>query len=470
MKERYIILRKVNLTMNEMNTYKTIKKLVDTNGNRQRAAIQLDISRRHVNRLIKKYKEQGKEGFSHGNKGKIPAHAFSELVKSDITNLYSTKYHGATFAHACELLSKHDEIKVSPSALAKILYEQNITSPRTKKVTKRKIKKKIKEACASTLSKKKKLALEAELVALEDAHPRRPRCAFFGEMLQMDASDHLWFGSEKAQLHIAIDDSSSAILAAYFDKQETLNGYYNVLYQVLNDYGIPAMFYTDNRTVFEYHKNGGNKVENDTFTQFGYACHQLGIQLKTTSVPQAKGRVERAFQTLQQRLPIELRQAGITTIDEANVFLNHYIKEYNAKFALPINNTKTVFEIQPCEESILQILSVITTRKIDAGHCIKFNNAYYKTINSNGLQECFYKGTKATVIKTFDNRLICCINNIMYDMDKLEIHEKVSRNFSFNQEKDTPKKRNIPDAGHPWRNSNFLKYKNQKLTDDMLIA
>ena len=117
-------------------------------------------------------------------------------------------------------------------------------------------------------------------------------------MLQMDASVHEWFGNTKTHLHIAIDDCTGMIVGAYFAEQETLNGYYNVFHQILTTYGIPAMFYTDRRTVFEYKKKNTNKIEKDTLTQFGYACHQLGVELKVTSVAQAKGRVERAFQTL----------------------------------------------------------------------------------------------------------------------------------------------------------------------------
>ncbi len=113
------------------------------------------------------------------------------------------------------------------------------------------------------------------------------------------------------------------------------------------------MFFTDRRTVFEYKQKKSPSVEEDTFTQFGYACNQLGIQIKTSSVPEAKGRVERIFKTLQSRLILELRLNGITTIEQANIFLDSYIKEYNAKFALPINNIKSVFEKQPDDEKKL---------------------------------------------------------------------------------------------------------------------
>jgi hypothetical protein len=167
------------------------------------------------------------------------------------------------------------------------------------------------------------------LLDIQDAHPRHPRCAYFGELIQMDASVHHWFGRNKTQLHIAVDDATGAIVGAYFDTQETLNAYYHILYQILTKYGIPYMFLTDRRTVFEYKQKKSPSVEEDTFTQFGYSCKQLGIHIKTSSIPQSKGRVERMFQTLQSRLPIELRLAGISSIEQANEFLNSYIKKFN---------------------------------------------------------------------------------------------------------------------------------------------
>ena len=157
----------------------------------------------------------------------------------------------------------------------------------------------------------------------------------------MDASQHIWFGDTKTHLHIAIDDATGLIVGAYFDKQETLNGYYNVLHQILVNYGVPYQFFTDRRTVFEYKKKHETSVDKDTFTQFGYACKQLGIDIRTSSVPQAKGRVERAFGTLQSRLTVELRLNSISSIEEANEFLDHYVKKFNKRFALPTNNIKS---------------------------------------------------------------------------------------------------------------------------------
>ena len=118
--------------------------------------------------------------------------------------------------------------------------------------------------------------------------PRRPRCAYTGEIDSDGCILHPCL-CEKSQLHIGVDDATGAIVGAYFDSQETLKGYYHVLNHILTDYGIPYMLFTDRRTVFEYKKKNTTAAEEDTFTQFSYACKQLGIEIKTSSVPQAKG-------------------------------------------------------------------------------------------------------------------------------------------------------------------------------------
>lgn len=140
-------------------------------------------------------------------------------------------------------------------------------------------------------------------------------------------------------------------------------------------------------------------LDEDTYTQFAYACSQLGVELESTSVPQAKGRVERLNQTLQSRLPIQLRLAGITTIEKANEFLNSYIKEFNEIFSLPLNNIKSVFETQPLNEKINLTLAVLCERTADTGHCLRHENKYYKILDKNGKQVHYRKGTKTMFIE-----------------------------------------------------------------------
>lgn len=448
--------------MTEEEKYTTVKKLVDSNGNKKRAALTLGCTVRHVNRMILGYKEHGKAYFVHGNRGRQPAHTIEEDKKNTIIDLYRTKYYDANFEHYSELLERYENIKVSPSTVHSFLMEEYILSPMAHKVTKKRVKKELEKQKNNATSKKEIEAINHKIVEIEDAHPRRPRCAYFGEMIQMDASLHLWFGDIKTQLHVAVDDSTGAIVGAYFDLQETLDGYYNVLSQILKGYGIPFMFFTDRRTVFEYKKKGSPCVEEDTFTQFGYACKQLGIEIKTSSVPEAKGRVERIFQTLQSRLVIELRLNGITTIEEANIFLNSYIKEYNAKFALPINNIKSVFEKQPDDERINLTLSVLASRKVDNGHCIRFDNKYFKLIDSNGFPVYYHKGTSGMLVKAFNKDLYFTVGETVYALEEIPIHEHKSKNFDFDTKIKEPRKKYIPPMSHPWKQASFEKFMNKQ--------
>lgn len=126
-------MRKVILNMKEETRYNMIKKLVDTNGNKQRAAISLGCTVRHINRLIKGYKKHGKEFFVHGNKGRKPVHTLDDSTKQLIVDLYRTKYEGSNLTHYSELLSKFENINVSPSTIRNILAKSFILSPKAKK-------------------------------------------------------------------------------------------------------------------------------------------------------------------------------------------------------------------------------------------------------------------------------------------------------------------------------------------------
>lgn len=444
--------------MDENQKYEIIKKLVDTNGNKKTAALKIGCSHRHINRLIKGYKEKGKAFFVHGNRGKQPAITLPSDTKQLILDLYRTKYYDCNLTHYSELLSEKQNINVSVSTISSILRKEFILSPKANRSTKKAVKNELKALQSKTKSKKIADIIQSSILDLEDSHPRRPRCAYFGEMLQMDASLHLWFGDSKSQLHLAVDDSTGQIVGAYFDEQETLNGYYHVLHQVLSNYGIPYQFFTDNRTVFEYKKKHETNVEKDTFTQFGYACKQLGIDIRTSSIAQAKGRVERMFGTLQSRLPAELRLENVTSIQQANQFLQSYIKKFNKQFALPIDNIKSVFEVQPDIEKINLTLAVISSRKIDNGSCLKYNNNYYLPANNQGIAVHHRKGTTAMVIKAFDGELYTCIGEQVYTLELLLNHKPSSKAFDLAVLPDLPKKKYIPPMSHPWKQASFEKY------------
>lgn len=455
-------MRKVELRMNEEYKYKIIKKLVETNGNKKRAASQLNCTVRTINRLIIKYKTNGKSAFVHGNRGRLPSTTIPLDMKNKIVSLYINEFSNSNFSHFCEIVHREFNIKISDTTLNKWLRDEDVISPKARRHTKKLLKQQLKIKMKNSKSKKVKNDLKDSIALIDenDAHPRRPRSKYAGEMIQMDASSYYWIENEIWHLHVAIDDADGKIVGAYFDYQETLKGYYNVLYQILNNHGIPALFYTDKRTVFEYKRKDRAFDDEDTFTQFSYACHNLGIDIKTTSVPQAKGRVERLNQTLQSRLPVELKYARITNIEDANEFLNSYIKKFNDQFALQLNTTKSVYEKQPDIEEINHTLAVLSPRKIDAAHCIRFKNKYYLPVSSENIKRYFRNKTECMVIEAFDGSLYVNILDTLYLMEEVPEHEHFSKEFDDDTDiKEKPvKKKYIPPITHPWKRMSFNNY------------
>jgi len=409
--------------------------------------------------MLQGYNRFGKDFFVHGNRGKKPATAISLEIRKQVIDLYRTKYFEANFEHYTELLKRNEGISICASSVMSILESEYILSPKATKAKRRRIKQKLKAKKETAKSKNALSEIQANLVAVEDSHSRRPRCAYFGELQQMDATPYEWVHGQVWHLHLAIDDASGIVTGAWFDTQETLNGYYHVFEQILNDYGIPYKFLTDKRSVFTYKKKDVLSDDKDTYTQFAYACKQLGIELESSSIPQAKGRIERLNQTLQSRLPIELRLAGVTDINKANEFLHSYIKEFNEKFALPLYGIKSVFEMQPSKEKINLTLAVLTERTVDAGHAIQFEKKFYKMIDHKGVQIHYRKGTKVMLIKAFDRSMFVCVNDKdIYALEEIPTHEHKSKNLDADYKPPKPKKTYIPAMNHPWRRSAFNKF------------
>ena len=464
-------MRKVDLRMKEQQKYDVIKDLVDHNGNKNRASKKLGLSRRQIDRLINIYKEKGKSGFVHGNRLRKPSHTLDKSISESIITLYKNKYYDFNFSHFKEYLEKDENIIVSYKFIYNTLYKEGILSPKARKKTKRKFAKQklLQEKKINTsMSEEQINEIINHEIALEDSHPRGEKPKYFGEIIEQDGSIHLWFGTKKTCLHLAIDKATSTIVGAWFDTQETLNGYYHVLYQILINYGIPYKFFTDNRTVFNYMSLNPDKrtSEKDVLTQYGYACKQLGIALETSSVSQAKGLIERTNGTFQGRLVQELRLNNITTIDEANKYLTEvFVPNFNKKFALNYKKFPTVFEISPSKDIINYTLAILTPRKIDNGNAIKFNKEYYQPYLNNELK-CFLPKTECLVIKAFNGDLLVTIDEKVYELRKLQRNASASKDFD-EIIKGKEKKKYIPPMTHPWKIEYFKKQLKKAHTSHM---
>lgn len=218
-----------------------------------------------------------------------------------------------------------------------------------------------------------------------------------------------------------------------------------MLYQILSKYDILYKFFTDNRT-----------SDKDVLTQYGYACKQLGIDLKTISVSQAKGLIERTNGTFQGRLVQELKLENITTIEETNKYLTEvFVPEFNKEFALDYKKFPTAFKTHPSEEKINYTLAVLIHRKIDNGNSIRYKNKYYQLYINNELK-CFSSKTKCLVIKPFNGYLLVAIDEQILVLRELSRNERFSNNFDNVVEK-VERTKYIPPMSHSWKINSFKK-------------
>ncbi len=441
-------MKKIELSEKENFKYETIKKLVEEGSCKKSAALKIGCSIRQVDRMINGYNKLGKIFFRHKNRGKTPSVALDISENEKIIKFYKEEYFDFNFYHFYEKIKERGLITCCYSTVKKVLLNANILSPKSHKKTKKIIKDR-------TNGKEN---FDSKLQPRNEAHPRRERMKNFGELIQMDASNELWFGNEKSQLHLAIDDATGKLVGGYFDKQETLNGYYQVVSQILENYGIPAKFFTDRRTVFEYKKLEDKSSEENNPTQFAYACSKLGIEIVTSSVPQAKGRIERVFGTLQSRLICEMREAKIKDMESANKFLQEYIQKFNEKFSVEHNPEYNIFGNKLPKEEINFYLSVHQERKIDKGNSIKFLKNYYIPIDKNGEYITYKPGTKVSILKTLDGNLLCNEGKNIYNLKKIETHKKVSKDFDLNGNEPKEKIEYIPPQNISWRSGDYEKY------------
>jgi len=321
----------------------------------EQAAELLELSKRQILRLRKGLKEKGADALKHGNKGKSPSTTIDEEKRQRIISLYREKYAGANFQHFTELIEEHEGIKISASSVKTLLKAEGIQSPKKKRKPKR--------------------------------HKRRKRKLFAGQLVQTDATPHDFFGTgEKFCLHGAIDDATGNITGLYMTKNECLDGYFNVFEQTIENFGIPASIYADYHTIFASPKVGKLSIDDELAgvrvndTQFGRACREFGITLIWARSPQAKGRIERLWGTLQDRLVIEFRINGITDIEAVNNFLPRFIKRYNQRFSIEALEEDTMF--LPNKHDLINILCIREKRKLDTSCAFSFHNQHFVVIGS----------------------------------------------------------------------------------------
>ena len=363
----------------------------------KQVAIALGLSERRVKQIKKEVKENGVKSIQHVNRRRKPKNTISDETRKRILNLRSSyEYEISNFKHFQELLKERENIDISYSALYNILRNAGIKSPKRHRKTK--------------------------------LHHRRKRKECEGMMLQADGTPFDWFGNgQKYSLHGFVDDATGKITGLYMCKNECLLGYLEVLRQTLENYGIPISLYPDKYSVFfppkkvndhitiEEQLNGREKG----ITQFGRIVEELGIEMFPASSPQAKGRIERLWETLQSRLTTEFRINNIKTIDEANTFLTTYIEKYNSKFSIEASSKKSVFLKLPKRYNLDELLSVGFERTIDNAGVFSINNSKFQIMDKS-----IPPKTKVQIYISQKIGMRVKSNNKVYDVLPLELISK----------------------------------------------
>lgn len=287
-----------------------------------RGAKLLGISARQMKRLRRKMKERGVKGLLHGNRGKAAWNKTGSEKIEQVVGLARGRYQGLNDTHLTEKLKEKEAVVVSRATVRTILRGAGIAAVRRRGVKRH--------------------------------YKRRERKAQAGALLLWDGSPHRWFGEEKdpCNLTAVIDDATGAFLQGVFTVEEDAQSYLICLRQILLEKGIPLALYMDRHGIFRRNDDHWSIQEQlageQTPTQVGQVLRELGIEAIFALSPQAKGRVERLFNTLQDRLVQELRLAGISTAKQATTFVNGAFKaDFTARFAKPARQSQAAWRPLP---------------------------------------------------------------------------------------------------------------------------
>ncbi len=336
------------ITMNnkEILRLQVIEKINAERLKQSEAGKLLQLSCRQVRRLLKSYRRQGAKGLVSKKRGMPSNNKICEEVKQNILTITKEKYidFGPTFLR--EKLFENHNIDVSKETLRKWLIAENIwTSKRRSKAR---------------------------------IHQLRERRSCFGELIQIDGSPHDWFEGRrnKCCLLVLIDDATGKLMHLRFVEAETTDGYFRAMLSYIKQHGLPLALYSDKHSIFRINKS---HTAYEGETQFKRAMDALGIKISYANSAEAKGRVERANQTLQDRLVKELRLAGISDIETANKFLPGFIEKHNKKFAVePKSSSNAHRPLNLTDEELNFIFSIRVSRTASKNLELGYNDIIYQ--------------------------------------------------------------------------------------------
>jgi transposase len=406
------------MSQRELTRLEIMQRLHEKRLKQKEAAQMLGLSVRQIKRLYQAFKREGAKGLISGRRGKASHNRLSAQVVQQVIDLLYDRYRdfGPTLAH--EKLVEVHGLKLSDESVRKIMIAEGIWKPKRAKQP--------------------------------AAHPMRERRACFGELVQIDGSDHDWFEGRgpKCTLLVYIDDATGQLLELWFVPDETFFGYCEASRHYFERYGKPVAFYSDKHSIFRVNQPRPLGTTSG-LTQFGRAMQELDVEIICANTPQAKGRIERANQTLQDRLVKELRLAGISDIERANAYLPKFREDYNRRFAVAPRSHHDAHRPLLKSEHLDLILTHQKTGTLSRNLTVQFKNVIYQ-IQSNR-PGYVLRNTTVTVCENAQGEV-----TILYKNKPLAytIYQKASRQAEVVDVKSLdrhPRLTKSPAANHPWR-------------------
>ena len=342
------------------------------------AAVLIGLSERQVVRLRQAFLERGPAGLVHGNRGRASARRLDERLRARVVELARTRYDGANDCHLTELLAEREGISLGRVTVRRILRAAGVATPRRRRPARHR--------------------------------SRRERMPQAGLLLQLDGSRHDWLEGRGPWLTLvgAVDDATGRIIAATFRDAEDSAGYLEILRTTIRRHGVPAAVYRDRHAAFEHAEPLPTPelrlADGRLRTQVGRALAELGIASIAAASPQAKGRVERAWGTCQDRLVTELRLAGATDRASANRVLARFVPRYNRRFGIEPADPEPAWRPLPADVELDAVLAFRYRRVVANDHTIRIGGLVLDLPRLAGGRG--YAGRRVEVSLRLDGRLV----------------------------------------------------------------
>ena len=407
--------RTIAMSQKELNRKTIIEQAVEGRITQKKGAEKVGISERHFRRLLRKYREKGDEGLVSGHRDKPSNHRLGEAKRQRIVEfIEDSVFEGFGPTLLNEKLAEYQGLKISKETLRQIMIEEGKHHPKAKKK--------------------------------KPVHLARERRCRRGELVQIDGSYHAWLEERgpKACLLLFVDDATSEVLAAEFVEHESYFAYGQLCKAYFQTIGVPVSFYSDRFSVFR--ANSPASINKDAITQFNRAVSSLGIDLICANSPQAKGRVERANQTFQDRLVKELRLQGISDYQGANAYLPTFLQFYNHKFAVLPRSTGDVHVPLDTTLDLDSLFSIHASRIISKDLQIHFDHVTYQIMTDRPPQHL--AGRAALVVQDQSGSISAYLNQQFLTLTTFHQQPKQAQVVSAKSLDYHPY---TPPMNHPWR-------------------